>query len=518
MRRIKQYRSSVAAVITTLLLTTLSPGAEQTSAPLAPTQPPPNIVLILADDVGYGDLSCYGATKIKTPNLDRLAAGGRSFTDAHSGSAVCSPSRYGLLTGQYAFRVNNYAPLQLNDSALIDAKRLTVPGLLKQHGYATACIGKWHLGFGEKHPDWNGELKPGPLEAGFDYYFGYPTASCIPPFVLIENHYVLGLDPKDPFVMGGMSPSRPYPEKFLHGIHGAKAAHALYKDDELSSTLTQKSIDWIHQHRDGPFFLYLATNNIHHPFTPAPRFIGTSGCGLYGDFMQELDWNVGQVLKTLDDLNLSDHTMVIFASDNGAMLNEGGKAAWAAGQRINGNLLGFKFGAWEGGHRVPTIVRWPGHTPPGSVSTQMISNVDLLATFAALLKHPLKGDEGPDSFNMLPALTGNPPLPIRDHVIVAAYDRRHLAIRRDNWIYIDAQGSGGFDNGLKELAYTHEVNSDITLDGKIRPEAPPGQLYDLAADLSQRTNVYRQHLDIVAQLKQLLNQYTREGRSAPRRE
>lgn len=468
----------------------------------------PNIVLIYADDLGYGDLSCYGAKQLKTPNIDGLAKAGRLFTDAHAASAVCSPSRYCLLTGRYAFRRNLFNPIFLKVGLQIEPGRLTLASLLKRHGYATACVGKWHLGFGEKTPDWNGELKPGPLECGFDYYFGVPVVNSHPPFVYVEDHRVVGLDPADPFVFGELAETKVWPEKKkLDDIGGAKAAHALYKDEEVTTTLTEKAVNWIRDHRDERFFMYFPTTNIHHPFTPHPRFNGTSPAGRYGDFVHELDWAVGQVLETLDELKLTDNTLVIFTSDNGGMLNEGGQDAWKAGHRLNGELLGFKFGAWEGGHRVPFIARWPGKIAADSRSNQLIANVDMLSTFAVMMGDELQGDEGPDSFNVLPAFLENPKTPLRDHLVLAANRKANLTLREGKWVYIGARGSGGFGGirgGPGGLALTGEVNSDITPEGKFREDAPPAQLYDLDADLSQAKNRYNDYPEVVEKMKQRL--------------
>ena len=264
----------------------------------------PNIVLINADDLGYGDLGCYGATKVTTPNIDSLARQGRRFTDAHSASAVCSPSRYGLMTGRYPLRRNFWGPISPRTPLSIDPNRMTLGRLMKKAGYATACIGKWHLGFGVDEPDWNGPLKPGPLELGFDYYFGIPQVNSGPPFVYVENHRVVGLDPHDPLVYGRESVTQVWPAKGGYNqIGGGRKAHELYKDQELGTTFKDKAIAWIRQrHRedkDRPFFLYLATSNIHHPFTPAPRFEGTSQCGRYGDFIHELDWIVGEIVRAV---------------------------------------------------------------------------------------------------------------------------------------------------------------------------------------------------------------------------
>jgi arylsulfatase A len=240
----------------------------------------PNVVVIFADDLGYGDTGCYGATKLKTPNIDRLAKEGRRFTDAHTASAVCTPSRYTLITGEYPFRKNHFAPVFLKVGLLIDQDTTTIADVMKRAGYATACVGKWHLGFGEDTPDWNGDLKPGPLELGFDYYFGVPVVNSHPPFVYVENHRVVGLVPDDPFVYGETAKTEWFPEKrAIDQIGGAEAAHALYKDREVGTRLTEKSVSWIRANKDHPFFLYLATTNIHHPFTPPRSFREPASAG-----------------------------------------------------------------------------------------------------------------------------------------------------------------------------------------------------------------------------------------------
>jgi arylsulfatase A len=473
----------------------------------------PNVIIIYADDLGYGDLGCYGATKVKTPNIDRLASQGCRFTDAHTASAACTPSRYALLTGQYPFRKNIWAPVFLKAGLLIDTNQLTIADVMKKSDYATACIGKWHLGFGTNTPDWNGDLKPGPLELGFDYYFGIPVVSSHPPFVYVENHRVVGLDPKDPFVFNTRAETKEYPEKFgIDNIGGAKAAHALYNDEMVGTTLTGKAVKWIKDNKNNPFFLYFATTNIHHPFTPDPRFKGTSECGRYGDFIHELDWIVGEVVKTLEEQNILDNTMIIFTSDNGGMLNQGGQAAWSLGHHMNGDLLGFKFDSWEGGQRIPFIVNWHGKVKAGSKSDQLICNVDMLATLAALTGYKLKDGEGPDSYNMLSVLTGQTRKQIRDNVVLAPTKKQNLAIRKDKWVYIGAKGGGGFEaknpgdhtfGGPAAFKFTGEKNSDIE-DGKIKPDAPKEQLYDLDADLSQSKNVILQHPEIAKEMKALL--------------
>jgi len=503
-----------------LALTERCPGASA-----APGRKP-NIVLINADDLGYGDIGCYGATKVKTPNIDRLARQGRMFTDAHSASAVCTPSRYALLTGRYPFRKKNlWNPIFLKTPLIIAPEQLTLGRLMKEAGYSTACIGKWHLGFGRTAPtDWNKPLKPGPLELGFDYYFGVPVVNSHPPFVYVENHRVVGLTPEDPMTYGKKAATRAWPEKFgLGQIGGARAAHTLYDDEKVGTTLKDKAVQWIEKQKDKPFFLYFATTNIHHPFTPARRFNGKSQCGRYGDFIHELDWIVGEVLGALDRTKAADNTLVVFTSDNGGMLNQGGQDAWKSGHRLNGDLLGFKFDAWEGGHRVPFIARWPGKIRAGTTSDQLICNVDMLATLAAVVARPLKAHEGPDSFNMLPALTGTPQGRIRDHLVLCPRRKEHIALRKGKWIYIAARGNGGFGGrrigqhtlgGPAAHLLTHQVNSDIE-DGKLKPDAPPTQLYDLQADRSQTKNLYRTQPAVVEQLKAFLDKCIKSKRTAP---
>jgi arylsulfatase A-like enzyme len=433
----------------------------------------------------------------------------------HSASAVCTPSRYALLTGEYPFRKEGggvWGPLSHRSGLIIDTEKLTLGRLFKDRGYATACIGKWHLGFGTEPCDWNGLLRPGPLELGFDYYFGVPKVNSGPPYVLVENDRVYGWSPHDPLQEGGSPTFSPkYPEKRDNFFSGGTLAHSLYRDEQMGTTLTRKAVTWIREHRQVPFFLYFSTTNIHHPFTPHPRFQGTSDCGRYGDFVHELDWMVGQILETLAKLELANDTLVIFTSDNGGMFNDGGKDAWEAGHRMNSDLLGFKFGAWEGGHRVPFIARWPGHIPAGSRSDQLMCNVDMLGTFAAMLGYQLQDGEGADSFNLLPALVSEPETHIRNHVVLAPRQEENLTLRKENWVYISAQGDGGFNNdrgGPMALHIAGQTNSDVE-DGSIRPDAPPAQLYDLSSDLSQAKNLYRENPEVVTEMQRLLEELTR---------
>ena len=508
-------------ILTLIAVLLLAPLAVLTGAETSK----PNIILIFVDDLGYGDLGCYGATKVQTPNIDRLAKEGRRFTDAHSASAVCTPSRYALLTGEYPIRALDgkgvWGPLPTNSGLIIDTNTLTIGKIFKNKGYATACLGKWHLGFKKGTNDWQVPLRPGPQDVGFDYYFGIPLVSSDSPYVYVENDSIVGYDPVDPLVFGGKPPS-PTPTfppessvKSPNNFGGALKAHQIYDDEKTGTLLTEKAVKWITENKSKPFFLYFPTPNIHHPFTPAPRFKGTSQCGLYGDFVHELDWMVGEVLKTLDDNGLRDNTLVILTSDNGGMLNRGGRDVMQAGHKINGDLLGFKFGVWEGGHRIPFIARWPRKIKAGTESDQLICQVDLLATFMALTGQDAQTLKGKDSINMLQALLENPAKPLRTELLLAPHKPQNLAIRKDKWIYIGAQGSGGFTGskpsdhawgGPAAAAFAGSINSDIE-DGHLKKDAPPAQLYDLEKDLKQNKNVYRENPQVVKELEELLNSY-----------
>ncbi len=504
-----------------------------TSAVLSAEQPP-NVVLIFADDLGYGDLGCYGATKLQTPNIDQLAREGRQFTDAHSASAVCTPSRYGLLTGEYPLRAmggkGTWGPLSTTSGLIIDTETLTIGKVFQNKGYATACLGKWHLGFKQGKNDWQVPLRPGPQDVGFDHYFGVPLVNSGSPYVYVEDDTIVGYDPSDPLVYGGkpVSPTPSFPEeasrKSPNRFGGALKAHQIYDDEKTGTLLTEKAVKWITEKKDKPFFLYFPTPNIHHPFTPAPRFKGTSQCGLYGDFVHELDWMVGEILGCLDENGLSENTLVIFTSDNGGMLNLAGRNAMKAGHKMNGDLLGFKFGVWEGGHRVPFIAKWPGKIEAGTQSDQLISQVDMLATFTALTGQDVETLNGKDSVNMLPALVDDPDKPLRTELLLAPRQPRNLAIRNGKWVYIGARSSGGFTGsrptdhawgGPPAAEFAGSVNSDIE-NGRLKKDAPPAQLYNLEIDLVQTTNVYRENPEVVKEMQARLNSY-RQMEGVPRK-
>ncbi|MFO7870456.1 MAG: arylsulfatase [Kiritimatiellia bacterium] len=480
---------------------------------------PKNIVFVYVDDLGYGDVGCYGATRIRTPNIDRLAAEGLLFRDAHAPSAVCTPSRYGLLTGNYPFRADLWGPHPFNAPLTIGKEQYTMAKLFRDRGYATACIGKWHLGFCEEEHDYNTPLKPGPLELGFDYYFGIPQVSSGPPFVYVENYGVVGYDPDDPFVPGQLPDTKPHAEKnHAPRIGGAQKAHRLYDDELVGTELTERAVKWIREHREKPFFLYFPTTNIHHPFTPHPRFKGSSECGRYGDFIQELDWLVGEVIGALEADGLFDDTLFVFASDNGGMFNEGGKDAWAAGHRMNGGLLGFKFGAWEGGHRIPQIIRWPGHVPAGEQTDALFSQVDFLHTFAGLLGATLPHGHGVDSYNQLPLLLGETNESARDHAIIAPNDKELLGLRDGNWVFIPGQGDGGFKcsrGGPWAAVLAGQKNSDLAPNGGIREDAPDQQLYNLKDDPYQTTNVIESNPDVARRMREKLKELAASDQTRP---
>lgn len=481
------------------------PGRASDAPPRSVAAGRPNIVFILADDIGYGDFGCYGATKVKTPNVDRLAGQGLRFTDAHSPSAVCTPTRYAFITGEYAWRKKGTGILPGTAALIVEPGRVTVPSLLKQAGYATGVVGKWHLGLGSKEPtDYNGEIKPGPLEVGFDYGFIIPATGDRTPCVYVENHRVVGLDPKDPIRLD-YSVKRGEPKSFVDGIPrigsqtGGKAA--LWKDDEIADTLAAKADAFIEQNKSRPFFLFLSTHDIHVPRVPHPRFKGTSQAGVRGDTIHSFDWTVGQVLASLDRLQLAEKTLVIVTSDNGGVLDangpdveHGGNAQTNNGHLHNGSLRAGKGSPYEGGTRVPFVVRWSGHIKPGA-SDALICHVDILAAMAALTGQKLVDSAGPDSFNVLPALLGEKlDQPCRDHLVEHG---NVLAIRKGPWKLIPGNPAGAANK-----------------EGKKR-NGSGDQLYNLAEDIGETNNVAAAHPDLVKELAELLRWIHENGRSRP---
>ncbi len=481
----------------------------------------PNIVFILADDIGYGDFGCYGATKVKTPNVDRLASQGLRFSDAHSMASVCTPSRYSLFSGEYAFRKKGTGIASGIEGLLIEPGRTTLPSLLKRAGYATGIVGKWHLGLGTRPTNYNAEITPGPLEIGFDYAWIIPATGDRVPCVWVENHRVVGLDPADPITLD-YSVSRGAAGSFVNGIPrigkqtGGKAA--LWKDEEISTVIAAKSCAFIDKHKDRPFFLEVATHNIHVPRVPNPKFRGTSHCGVRGDTIAEFDWIAGQVLDALDRLGLADNTLVIVTSDNGGILDNNGPDSEHGigspgannGHLCNGVLRGTKGSLWEGGTRLPFITRWPGHIKPG-VSDAMICQVDMLASFAAFTGQSLAQADGPDSFNVLPAMLGQKTdKPCREYLIEQNNTGSALAIRKGTWKYIP--GHGG-NMAARRKKSKPETPSEAVADRNLPPAS--GELYDLANDLSETKNVAAGHPEVVAELAAKLEELQKQGRSRP---
>ena len=390
----------------------------------------PNIIVIYADDLGYGDVGCYGATKVRTPNIDRLASEGLRFSDGHSASATCTPSRYALLTGEYAWRKKGTGVLPGNATLIISPGRTTLASQLKWAGYATGVVGKWHLGLGTGELDWNGEIKPGPLELGFEYGFVIPATGDRVPCVYVENHRVAGLDPKDPIrvsygkPIGDLPTGKANPDRLkLHPSHGhdqtivngisrigymTGGKSALWVDEDMADVLTHKAASFIEDHASVPFFLYFATHDIHVPRVPNGRFNGKTGMGRRGDAIAELDWSVGEILATLDRRGLANNTLVIFSSDNGPVVDDGYRddaVTKLDGHRPAGPMRGGKYSAFEGGTRVPFVVRWPGRVKPG-VSAALVCQIDLLASLSALVGAKLGDGDAPDSVDVLAALTG----------------------------------------------------------------------------------------------------------------
>jgi arylsulfatase A-like enzyme len=479
----------------------------------------PNIVIILADDLGYGDLGCYGASKVKTPNIDRLAREGMRFTDAHSPASVCTPSRYNLMTGRYCWRTwAGHGTVWANDPMLIEEDRTTVASLLRDAGYQTACIGKWHLGFGKPGtpgwddllgPDFNRELRPGPLEVGFESFFGMPAVGQHPN-IFIENRRVVGLDPRDPIRF--INDPRPaYQVPYLRrprtaptNLQLASGQSAEYAFEDAAITLTNRAVAYLEKHAGKPFFLYLAHRNIHSPIRPNARFRGTSAIGPYGDFIHELDWSVGEVLAALERLQLAENTLVIFSSDNGAVEGSGKRVDHPdiRGHRINGPLRGKKTEVYEGGHRVPFLVRWPGRVRPGTQSDQLLALTDLLATFADLTGRPLPQGAGEDSFSFLPVLLGAGDATVLRTNLVNDSMMGLYALRQGRWKLILGQGGGGY--------YPKEAE----LPAPNRSELP-GQLYDLKEDIGEAQNLFSRHPEIVERLTKMIRKIQDDGRSRP---
>lgn len=480
MRLFPQLRSSVPCMVIAIgLLFNANPG-------LAQKKQKPNIIYILADDMGYGDVHALNKNaQVHTPNLDRLVNQGMSFTDAHSGSAVCTPTRYGVITGRYAFRsslkkgvLSGYSP------ALIENDRFTVADLLKKAGYQTSVIGKWHLGLDwntdqskHKNIDARSEVLSGPNQLGFDYSYIIPASLDMPPYSFIENGKLA-----DTNLISEAGQNTP---RGVFWRSGQRAA--TFKIENTLDRLIDKSKDYIRNAEtvDKPFFLYLPLTSPHTPWLPAQKFRGSSAAGIYGDFIAHTDAAVGEILNLLDSLKLQENTLVIFTSDNGADWKPVDKENFPLHQ-ANYIFRGEKSDIWEGGHHVPFIARWPKEVAQGKAVTQTICLTDLVSTLAALTGQQLPDEAAPDSFNFLPVLEGATSA-VRKDIIHHSIDGM-FAIRRGKWKFVDGKGSGGW--------------SDKT--GKA--DDPEGQLYDLDKDPQETTNLYTRFPVVVKELKVLLDQ------------
>ncbi len=444
----------------------------------------PNIIFIMSDDVGYGDVS-YNGGKIKTENIDLLAKNGVQFTQAYSVASTSSPSRYSLLTGQYAFRKNvgileGDAPMSISSSAL------TLPMMLKKVGYTTACVGKWHLGLGDGNLDYNKTVKPSPNERGFDYSFIIPATNDRVPCVYLENGNVVNLDPNDPIQVsytkhiGNMPTGEENPEllkmpalskqhkkTIVDGISrigymsGGKSA--LWKDEEMADVIAGKAVKFIKSNAQKPFFLYFATHNIHEPRIASPRSSGQSGYGIYGDVILDLDWSVGQIMNTLRELKLDKNTLIVFMSDNGPRVEEGyddGGLKNLKDHKPAGELRGGKYSLFEGGTRLPFIVYWPQKVKPG-ISTAIVSQIDLFASLAKLTKVKLKKDDAPDSREALSTFFGKSRNTKFKEVLIQN-NGGAIALRKGDWKYIQ---------------------------GKDKEKEIKGELYNLKDDIGEKNNL-----------------------------
>jgi arylsulfatase A-like enzyme len=492
------------------------------NAPASTPTPPPNIVILYADDLGFGDLGCYGAKGMATPHLDAMAAEGVRFTNFYATAATCTPSRYSLLTGTYPWR-NPRAKILAGDAPMIIApSELTMPAALKRAGYATAVVGKWHIGLGNGNINWNDEIRPTPVDVGFDESFIMAATNDRVPCVFVKDRHVLNLDPADPLEVV-YSKENPFPElptgrthpELLSMVHsdkqhfdtivngvprigfsrGGKAA--TWDDTTMTDVFLGQAKDFITRKKDAPFFLYMALHQPHVPRIPSPRFKGASTKGVRGDVIMELDWLVGEVLAHLKTLGLAENTIVVFSSDNGPILLDGylDRADELTGDhRPAGPLRGGKYSLFDGGTRVPTLVWAPGRAQPG-VSEALLSQVDFLASFTHLAGVPLAAAEVTDSLQLADAILGRAPAG-RDNLVTEGFGAKTL-LRERNWVYIPSYpGPALFGDKTVESG-----------------NASAPQLYDLSADIGQRKDLASSNPERVQAMKTLLATI-RQGRAS----
>lgn len=480
----------------------------------------PNIVFVYVDDLGYGDVACYGAKGVETPNVDQLAKGGVQFTDAHCSSATCSPSRFSLLTGKYAFR-NDTHILPGDAPLVIPTDKKTLPSMLRESGYTTGVVGKWHLGLGNGNVDWNEDIKPGPLEIGFDYSFLIPATGDRVPCVFVENHNVVGLDPSDPITVSykkkvGNDPTgREHPEllkmkssphqghdnTIVNGVgrigYMTGGNSARWTDEDFAPILTKKAISFIDDNRSKPFFLFLSFHDIHVPRVPNPMFRGKSTMGPRGDAIAQMDYCTGEVMKKLRELGLEENTLVVFSSDNGPVLDDGyqDEAVTKIGDhKPGGPFRGGKYSILEAGTRMPFITYWPSHIKPGK-SDALICQVDLLASLAKLVGHKLNSDDAPDSFDVMDALLGHSKK-ARKTMVEASSTK---ALRMGNWKYIAPH---------KGPAHFKYVDIESGLSQQV-------QLYNLKDDPTESNNLASKYPKRVVKMQKELEQIIKAGHSRP---
>ncbi|MFD0960573.1 sulfatase family protein [Paenibacillus chungangensis] len=464
----------------------------------------PNMIYIITDDLGYGDLSCYGATQFQTPNLDKLAEQGRLYRDAHASSAVCTPSRYGVMTGRYCWRGKiQSGVLHGHDGTLMEEGRMTVPSYLRDNGYVTACIGKWHLGMDWERigpavsdVDYSKPIQNGPLSFGFDYYYGISASLDMPPYCFIENDRTVGIpsEPKDP-------------EDFSQRGRGGLMVPG-WRDEDVHPVLAGKALQFIAESSGGdrPFFLYLPLTGPHTPWSPSEAFKGKSGIGPRADLILEIDDTIGQMMKLLEERGIADNTIIAFTSDNGA--DPFREEITVHGHDPSGGLRGQKADIWEGGHRVPLIVSWPAKVRPGTISDELVCLTDWLATCASIIGVPLPDDAGEDSIDMLPDLTAEEGTrPIRESVILQAYDGM-LGLRKGDWKYVRGAGGGGFDQSKRTI-----IGIPHTSDREILPGDPAEQLYRMSSDRSESSNVSMEQPQLISELRGELETMIEAGRT-----
>ena len=498
------------------------------AAPSAAARPErPNVIVIMADDLGYGDVSSYGGTVLKTPNLDRMAAEGRRFTSGYTSASTCTPTRYSFLTGEYAFRRPGTGIAPPNGPLVVPAEAVTLPDLLKSVGYRTAVIGKWHLGLGGPGgPNWNGEIRPGPLDLGFDYAFLLPTTNDRVPQVYLEDRRVVNLDPADPLWVGDRKPAEDHPTGITHRtelrmdwshghngtIHngisrigfytGGQAAR--FRDEDLADTWVQKSVAWIEAQRETPFFLFLASHDPHVPRMPHERFQGVTGLGWRGDAIAQFDWCVGELLSALDRFGLAEKTLVIVCSDNGPVMDDGYQdlaLEKLGSHRAAGPYRGGKYSVYEGGTRTPFIARWRGRITPG-VSDEIVSTIDLAASLASLTGATVPAGACGDSFDVSGVLLGEPGARGRDHLIVQDNGQAGVfGLREGKW---------------KLLRHDSLQARNVTVETKLaNTPVPRFQLFDLERDPGETTDLLAAEPAVAARLQQRLETIIAQGRSRP---